>query len=199
MTELEAVNMLLRLIGSSPVNSLQRAHPDVENAKSTLDRIRKQVQLRGWWFNLDYNVQYTPDSNGEIIVPSEVHKVFTNDSSVVLRGGKLYNQYEQTFTFTDNVIIARQTRLLDWDDMPHSCQLHAAYLSGAQFIRDELEDPQKKKDLERDAGAAMMELKKEDLEAMRYNMFSQGRVQRARLGVQPYSRGNRRFYRDPDV
>jgi len=35
MNELETLNMLLRLIGSSPVNSLNTDHPDAANAKAT--------------------------------------------------------------------------------------------------------------------------------------------------------------------
>ena len=51
MEKLEAVQMLLRAIGSSPVNSLNVAHPDVANALNSLERLRKSVQKRGWWFN----------------------------------------------------------------------------------------------------------------------------------------------------
>ena len=53
MDELEAVNMLLRAIGSSPIVNIDVRHPDAANAIASLDRIRKRMQRRGWWFNLD--------------------------------------------------------------------------------------------------------------------------------------------------
>ena len=70
MDELEALNMLLRAVGNSPVNSKSTDHPDAVNALSTLTRIRKQVQLTGWWFNIDYGVILTPDSTSNTIVNS---------------------------------------------------------------------------------------------------------------------------------
>ena len=48
MEELEALNLLLRAIGSDPVNSLKTNQPDAANAIDTLNRYRKRVQKRGW-------------------------------------------------------------------------------------------------------------------------------------------------------
>ena len=83
--------------------------------------------------------------------------------------------------------------------MPDAMQEHCAYLAASQFIRDELEDPQKQQELGVSAGQAMLDVKKQDLEEGRYNMFNQSRVTQARAGVQPYNRNNRRFSGDPDA
>lgn len=199
MNELEALNMLLRLIGSSPVNSVTTPHPDASNARTTLHRIRRQAQRRGWWFNIDYNVTYQPDENGNIRIPDEISSFVAEDKNYIQRGKNLYNKYNNTYIFTDNVIACRTVRILDWDDMPDCMQEHCAYFAAAQFVRDELEDPQKQQDLEKSAGQAMLDVKKQDLEEGRYNMFNQRRVISARAGVQPYHRNNKRFYGDPDV
>lgn len=197
MEELEALNMLLRLIGSSPVNAIDTAHPDAANARATLDRIRKSTQKSGWWFNTDYSVTFQPDENKEIRIPKEVSTAVFNDRYVV-RGKKLYDKYNQTFQFTDNVTANKTIRRLDWDDMPESVQLYCSYYAGAQFVRDEIEDQVKKSDLERDAGLAMLDVKKEHLEQGQYNVFNKPRVARARLSVMPYNRGSARFYGTPD-
>ena len=52
MLELDAINMMLRAIGSTPVNNVEIPQPDVANARRTLDRNRKSAQKRGWWFNI---------------------------------------------------------------------------------------------------------------------------------------------------
>jgi len=198
MNELEALNMLLRLIGSSPVNNVDTPHPDASNAKTTLNRIRRQAQRRGWWFNIDYNLTYSPDDVGNILIPDEISSLVAVDNNFFKRGKKLYNKYDNTFIFTGPVEIYREVRILEWDDMPDCMKEHCAYLAGSQFVRDELEDPQKQQDLNISAGQAMIDVKKQDLEEGRYNTFNKSRVLQARAGVQPYNRNNRRFHGDPD-
>lgn len=199
MNELEAMNMLLRLIGSSPVNSTDNKHPDVANAKVTLNRIRKQAQRRGWWFNTDYNVVYEPNEQSEIVLSSEVSTLVASSRNYIQRGNKLYDKVNNTFKFNCNVLVKRQVRYLEWDDMPDAMKDYCAYFAGAEFIRDELEDLQKKKDLQQSAGIAMLDVKKQDLEEGRYNVFDSARVARARAGVRPYGRSSILFAGSPDV
>jgi predicted nucleic acid-binding Zn ribbon protein len=199
MTELEAMNMLLRLIGSSPVNDIENSHPDVANARTTLDRIRKQAQRRGWWFNIDYGVTYQPNEINEIVLADEVTTLVAGNRDYVQRGRKLYDKRCNTYKFTTDVVIERQVRYIEWDDMPDSMQMYCAYFAGAEFVRDELEDPQKQQDLQKSAGMAMLDVKKQDLEEGRYNIFANARIARARGGVRPYGRGTMRFFGSPDV
>lgn len=199
MTELEAMNMLLRLIGSSPVNTTDSTHPDAANALTVLNRIRKQAQRRGWWFNVDYWREFPVNVDNEIELPNELSLVVMEDPNIVARGNKLYDKFNNTFTFTSAQTAHHTVRELDWDDMPYSMQYYCAYLAGAQFIRDELEDSSKSRELQQEAANAMMDVKKEDLESGQYNIFNRSRIVKARSGVRPYSRGNTRFYGSPDA
>ena len=187
MEELKAMNMLLRAIGSMPVNSLETSHPDAINAKAILDRMRTQAQQRGWWFNIDYDVTFTRDSNtGEIRVPHNIRKVRFQDGSIVKRGGKLYNKEKQTYVFDTNQQAIRIQYELPWEDMPQSLQTYAAYTAAAEFIMDETEDQGKAQSFLQKAGMAMIEVKREDLEQGNYNVFNKTRVYKARQGVRPY-------------
>ena len=186
MEELEAMNMLLRAIGSMPVNSLETSHPDAINAKATLDRMRKQAQQRGWWFNIDYDVMFTRDSAGEIRVSSNIKKAKFQDGSIVIRGGKLYNKEQQSYVFTTNPTAIRIQYELPWEDMPQSLQTYAAYIAADAFIMDETEDQGKAQGFLQKAGLAMVEVKREDLEQGNYNVFNKTRVHMARRGVRPY-------------
>lgn len=199
MNELETLNMLLRLIGSSPVNSLNTDHPDAANAKATMKRVSKRIQRRGWWCNIDYNITLEPDNRGEIIVGDTVTSLVAENSNYILRGTRLYDKQLQTAIFTDCVVITRLTYILEWDDMPQVMQEAVAYSAGAEFVRDELEDSNKERSLNEDAGKSFLDLKKQDLEEGQYNIFQKVRVARARGGVFPYQRGNKRFFGDPDV
>ena len=199
MNEQEAMNMLLRSIGSSPVNSVDTPHPDAVNARTTLNRIRRQAQRRGWWFNIDYNIYLQPDERNEILLPDTLSTVVFDDTRYIKRGKYVYDKFLQTNKHTDNVLAKRTVSILDWDDMPESMQEYCAYFANSQFIRDELEDPQKEKDLEKSAQQCLVDVKKQDLEEGQYNVFNKARVVRARAGVRPYHRSNKRFSGDPDV
>lgn len=189
MNELETVQMLLRAIGSSPVNNLDVAHPDVANARACINRLRKSVQKRGWWFNLDYNIVYQADEKGEVKIPKEITKFVADDVRYVKRGRKVYDSQIQTFIINTNVTAIKTVRALEWDDMPYSMQEYAAYLACAQFISDELEDPAKEEKYQKLAGIAKIDVDSEDLDSSRVNVFNNSRVARSRQGVTPYNRG----------
>ena len=192
MDELEAMNMLLRAIGSSPVNSLETPHPDAANAKTTLNRIRKQAQKRGWWFNIDYNVKFTPDpSTGVVDISPTMSKVVMVSPAHVVRGNKLYDNQNQTYKFTTPPVAIRVQYVTQWEDMPQSLQEYVAYVAAAHFVRDELEDSAKTASFREEAGLAMMGVKKDDLEQGQYNVFNKNRVAHALKGVRPYAVHNR--------
>jgi hypothetical protein len=187
MEKLEAVQMLLRAIGSSPVNSLNVAHPDVANALNSLERLRKSVQKRGWWFNTDYNVVFQADINtGEVRIPKEITKFIPAEATFVKRGRQVYNSQTQTFNIGTNVTALKTVRSLEWEDLPSSMQEYAAYLACAQFISDELEDTTKEEKYQKLAGISKIDLDAEDLESIKVNVFHNARVMRARSGQTPY-------------
>jgi len=191
MEELDAVNMLLRAIGSSPVNSLSNSHPEVVNARTTLRRVSKREQNRGWWFNIDYDVVYQRNSSNEISIPEEVVKFVAENAAYVKRGRKLYNNRDQTYKFECDVTAVEQVRAFEWDECPTTLQLYAAYLAGAEFINDEIEDTAKEDRFNQKAGLAKIELDKEDLQSMKVSVWHNPRIIRARGGVMPYQRGNK--------
>lgn len=190
MDELDAVNMLLRLIGSSPVNDLETPHPDVANARTTLDRMRKQLQRKSWWFNTDYGVELQPNTQGYIEIPKTYNTIVFECGEYVVRSGKVYDKTIQSAKINKVVKVHLIVHILDWDDLPKTAQDYCAYQAGSQFIRDELEDPSKSQQLDTDAVKSYVQLKNEDLVSNNYNMFSKARVVKARAGVRPYGMHN---------
>jgi len=186
MDELEAVQMLLRAIGSSPVNNLDVAHPDMANARACINRLRKSVQKTGWWFNTDYNVVFQADVLGEVRIPKEVTRFIASDAQFVKRGRKVYNSQTQTFNIGASVTALKTVRSLEWAELPASIQEYAAYLACSQFISDEIEDPAKEEKYQRLAGISKIDVDEEDLESIKVNVFHNSRVSRARSGQTPY-------------
>jgi len=188
MEELDALNLLLRAIGSDPVNSVSTQQPDAANAIDTLNRYRRRVQKRGWWCNIQYNVVFQVASN-EIRIPKEYTSVIFDDLNLVKRGTRLFDKVKSTFQFTENVTARRTIYTLPWEEMPESMREVVAYMAASSFVRDEIEDVDKSSQLQTEAGMAMVDLKKEDLEHGQYNSFHKSRVYRARVGVRPYNLG----------
>lgn len=197
MEELETLNMLLRLIGSSPVNSLSSDHPDAANARATMKRVSRRIQRRGWWCNRDYNVTYSPDNRGKITVPATITSLTTYDLNIVLRGRNLYNKALQTAVFNDTITAKSVVYILEWDDMPQVMQEVVAYTAAGEFVRDELEDLSKEQSLKEEAGKSMLDLNKQELDEGQYNIFNKPRVRRALSGIRPSGR-QRAFFGSPD-
>lgn len=196
MNELEAMNMLLRLIGSSPVNSLDTPHPDAANAKATLDRIREQAQRTGWWFNIDYDITLQAGSDGRIELPKQYSTVIFRDLNYIKRGKYVYDRVKQTNKINGPVCLQRVTTILPWEEMPEVMCDYVAYFAASQFVRDELEDPNKEANLKESAAQVLLDVRRQDLDESRYNVFNKSRVLQARAGTRPYSRNIRRIFGD---
>jgi len=108
-TKLDAVNQMLSSIGEAPAVSLDTDNPEIAIAESTLDEISRSVQAEGWNFNTEYEYPFTPDGNGQILIPSNLLSVTDNKVKstgkylTTVRNGKLYDKLTHSFSFTSTV------------------------------------------------------------------------------------------------
>jgi hypothetical protein len=73
LSELDAVNGMLISIGQAPVNTLTGTGiRDVSIAASVLHQTSREVQTRGWDFNVDTDFELTPNVEDQIVVPTNV-------------------------------------------------------------------------------------------------------------------------------
>ena len=140
MTELEAVNTMLTTIGEQPVSSLDNLAglQDASIARQILTNISRTVQSKGWVFNLDLQVTYSPNTNGEIILGSNVLRIDTTSKvrkstkDIVERGGKLYDRENNTSVFTDDVVVDRVI-VLSFNDLPEAARRYKATRAARVF------------------------------------------------------------------
>ena len=140
MTELEAVNTMLTTIGEQPVSSLDNLAglQDASIARQILTNISRTVQSKGWVFNLDLQVTYSPNTNGEIILGSNVLRIDTTSKvrkstkDIVERGGKLYDRENNTSVFTDDVVVDRVI-VLSFNDLPEAARRYIATRAARVF------------------------------------------------------------------
>ena len=136
LSELDAINTMLSVIGETPVNTLTGTLPaDVAIALNTLREAVREVQLEGWHFNTEEKYSLTPTTDGEIILPPAIFRVSLTDPDshdVVQRGNRLYDRSAHTFTFTEN-IEATVSLLLSFEAMPEAFRWFTTVRAARKF------------------------------------------------------------------
>ena len=118
---LEVINTCITATGNLPVSSAATPHPGVIFAKSIIERVNRRVQSRGYWFNREYGVEFIPQTDGTIMVPSNV---LTCDAigaaqNVVMQGRQFYNMTTRSLIFpSDTVVTADIVVLREYEDLP---------------------------------------------------------------------------------
>ena len=138
-TMLEAVNIMLSAIGEAPVSSLENnALEDVTVATNIINETIVDVQTVGYNFNTEYNFQLTQDLDGKINVPGNaVYVDVSNRGSsigkdLVLRGDKLYDRENHTYTFSDSVFVD-MTLILPWNELPQYARRYITIKAARRF------------------------------------------------------------------
>ncbi len=118
-TELSSVNSILGAIGQSPVSRIYNntdgtliyINPEIAVIHQILKEVDTDVQNEGWIFNTEFHLEVTPDAQDEISIPIDVLRIDVSDgqvyrtTDVARRSGKLYDRYNHTYKFSDNVYL----------------------------------------------------------------------------------------------
>lgn len=118
--ELAAVNDMLAAIGESPVNSLEGdANADVANARRILNNVNREVQAKGWTYNITEGETLLPDSfSGYIPYMSDfLRMTVAGGTPYVRRGENVYDKAARTDIFTGPIQVDL-IRLKDYSEMP---------------------------------------------------------------------------------
>lgn len=143
MTELEAVNVLLSIIGEAPIDKLsditQNEITDSALARRTLADVSRDVQSEGWSWNTDVEVPLTADSNQQFLLPSDALAVVFSpmrypDGRYVARGGRVWDRVKRTYAFAADLpgglIVDRLVSQLVWGELPHQAQQYIVIRAG---------------------------------------------------------------------
>ena len=137
MTRLEVINAMLSSVGQLPVSTLDSTHPFVTTTRAVLDSVDKHVQAIGWWFNKDFNISLSPDAGGNIVLPTTVLTVDPVNPNIpyLQRGGKLYDPYSASSTFTDAVVV-NLISLLDFEEIPEPAAMYIKRRAVLEYFLD---------------------------------------------------------------
>lgn len=182
-SKLEAVNTMLSAIGESPVNSLASGLVDAELAESILDSTSRNVQSMGWHWNTEYNYKLSPLMDGTVLLPKNTLRCDqspnygNNQFDLVMRGNKIYDRKNHTFTIGESVeldiVIA-----LDFEEMPEAAR-HYVTIRAARTFQDRTVSSQELHGFqEKDEQRALMDLKDSEADLADFTIFDNYSVSR---------------------
>ena len=130
--ELDAINDMLAAIGESPVTTLDEdGSADVANARRILNKVNRQIQAKGWTFNIDTAAVLTPDVNTNMI-PYRPNYLSILGGQYINRAGWVYDKSTGTDEFTGAITVTLIT-LQDYDEMPECFRLWIVTKASRQF------------------------------------------------------------------
>ncbi len=123
--ELPAINQILASVGQAPVTTLDTTNPDIAIAYDTLLQVSREVQSEGWTFNKEYDYPMLPNTDNEILIPSNMLQIDLHEREqnykeydVVRRDGKLYDRVDHTNKWTSGEMKCDVVWHFDWVDLP---------------------------------------------------------------------------------
>lgn len=115
-TELEAVNIILSSVGESPVNALGS---DLSgNAEAVLNEVMREIQERGWHFNTEEDYDISVAVGGTVTLPDNVASYKLDSADVVMRGNRLYDRRQHSYTVFSGTVTGTIVFLLAWTELP---------------------------------------------------------------------------------
>lgn len=183
-TQLEVLNHVIGVVGETPVSSPTSNHPTAQSALKTIQRVSKQFQLRGWWFNKEYSLPLSPNNNGEIILPSTTLKVDPIDtaSALVWRGTKLYDPVNHTYNIGEQVTVDLILKL-DIEELPEAAAMYLQHKSAYDFYVADDGDPDKSKALLFEVTQAWAALSAQQLQMSNVNALARPITAYLRSGI----------------
>jgi|TARA_E500000318_G_scaffold35826_1_gene34913 hypothetical protein len=110
-TELQAINIMLSFIGEAPVSAITgNIGTDVAVAINILDETSMSVQSQGWYFNREFDVTQTRDTNNKVpldsnCVQAEASRPYQYLYQYTIRNGFLYDLKNHTDVFDKDPMI----------------------------------------------------------------------------------------------
>lgn len=170
VTELDAVNEIIGIIGQAPINSLEdEADTDSLNAQSILQRISRELQSKGWSWNFE-TTSLTPDSRTKKIAYRD-EWLRLEDCSLVRREGYAYDISKSTNLFTSPVT-ASIVRLVAFEDLPEVARRYVTLRAGRIFQARALGAMELQQITERDEVEAWQAVMEHELDFGAYNQVN---------------------------
>ena len=139
-SELEAVNLILGVVGENPVNSLDVAGlANVDIARQVLHDVSREIQAQDWNFNSEYDYPLPLTIDGYMQVPPNTLKLDLTDDLIgradpVQRGDRMYDRKTRSWVFTEPLRFDI-TFFLPFEQIPEQVRRYIAIRAARFFQR----------------------------------------------------------------
>lgn len=172
--ELAAVNDILASIGEPPVSTLEGdPNADVANARRILNKINRQIQSKGWTFNIEEGVTLLPDVFSKMIPFSSDYLSVMSPSGTtqyVNRGGYVYDRVARTDSFEAGLSV-NIIRLKPYEEMPECFRHWIVTKASRQFNSRFFGAPEVDGVLQEEEAEAARDCFEYELDYGKYNML----------------------------
>lgn len=172
--DLDAINDMLAAIGEPAVLQLDEGNADVSNAQRILYRVNRQVQAKGWNFNINEAAVLTPDVQDNRIrfLPSYLRVMTAGTTSYYSNmGGYLYDLSTQSTTFT-NPITVELVEMKPFSEMPVVFRDYIVTKASREFNAKFFGSPESELYLREQEAELYQQVMEYEMDTGRYNMMS---------------------------
>lgn len=181
MTQIDAINRMLRYIGELPVpttiviDNLPDGH-EARIAKIVITETSRELQEKGWWFNTE-DWEFIPDITGTITIPDTVISITpsTTREKYMVKGGDLYDVINKTKIFNNNVTL-KTIFEVDFEDLPSSFATLTAYVASKHLHTYLNGDETTQKELENNIIVQTLKAEREDINNKNINFVRGSRL-----------------------
>jgi hypothetical protein len=162
------VNLIMPKLGERAVTSLDTRHPTLAILLPVLDLTRRNLLIRGWWFN-EYKYTAQPDVNGYIDIGTDTLSFIPDCAgAAVVRGQRLYNPDGNTDVFTSSVA-GKVIADVPFNELPDSACVYILYSACVEAFATDIGTAQELQVWQMLAGQAWSSLMTEHLRQRRHS------------------------------
>lgn len=172
--DLDAVNDMLAAIGEAAVLQLDEGNADVSNALRIIRRVNRQVQAKGWNFNINEAAVLIPDVSDSRIrwLPTYLKVMTTGATSAYSNnGGYVYDMAAQTTTFTAALTV-ELVELKPYHEMPTVFRDYIVTKASREFNAKFFGNPESELFLREQEQELYQQVMEYEMDTGRYNMMS---------------------------
>ncbi|QUE30115.1 tail fiber protein / tail tubular protein A [Enterobacter phage IME278] len=170
---LDAVNDMLGAIGEPALLSLDDGNADASNAQRILTRVNRQVQAKGWNFNINGAAVLTPDLQTNTIryLPTYLRVMTEGAASTYSNmGGVLYDMSTQSTTFTAAITV-ELVELKPFSEMPSVFRDYIVTKASREFNAKFFGSPESEAYLREQEAELYQQVMEYEMDTGRYNMM----------------------------
>ena len=173
LDQLGAVNIMLGVVGQSPISTLANPTADISMAVSVLDEVSRTVQTSGWEFNTEKRVAYTPTPvMHQVTIADDILRLDVPGRNLTQRGTKLYDKDTNSFDLGSSDLEADVVRALEFDDMPPAGRYYVAVRAARVFQKRVLGAESLDQFTAMDEALALTNLQEAEGDNADYNIFN---------------------------